>query len=65
MFSRQCRTRRFSGDCAGSALAGKGTVSLFATLGPFSGCKEKYMAIAPAQSAAAGFNPRDVSSQKV
>src|SRR5881397_1362001 len=37
-----------------------GTVSLFATLGPFSGCKEKYMAIAPAQSAAAGFNPRDV-----
>src|SRR6058998_2903807 len=41
-------------------VACNGTVSLFATLGPFSGCKEKYMTIAPSVSAAAGFTPRDV-----
>ena len=37
-----------------------GNVSLFATLPGFGSCREKYMAIAPSQSAAAGFTPRDV-----
>src|SRR5213594_4428877 len=37
-----------------------GVPSVFATLPGFGSCREKYMAIAPAQSAAAGFSPRDV-----
>jgi hypothetical protein len=37
-----------------------GTASLFATLPGFGSCREKYIAIAPSQSAAAGFTPRDV-----
>src|SRR4029453_2738257 len=37
-----------------------GTPSLFATLPGFGSCREKYMAIAPSQSAAAGFAPRDL-----
>jgi hypothetical protein len=40
-------------DCQGNA-------SVFATLPGFGSCREKYMAIAPSQSAAAGFSPRDV-----
>jgi hypothetical protein len=40
-------------DCNGNA-------TLFATLPGFGSCREKYMAIAPSQSAAAGFTPRDV-----
>src|SRR5436189_1016584 len=41
-------------------VACDGTVSLFATLPGFGSCREKYMTIAPSQSAAAGFTPRDV-----
>jgi len=41
-------------------VACDGTVSLFATIPGFGSCREKYMAIAPSQSAAAGFTPRDV-----
>ena len=37
-----------------------GNVSLFATIPGFGSCREKYMAMAPSQSAAAGFTPRDV-----
>src|ERR1044071_2920347 len=37
-----------------------GNVSLLATLPSGSGCGEKYMTIAPAQSANAGFTPRDI-----
>jgi hypothetical protein len=40
-------------DCQGNA-------SLFATLPGFGSCREKYMTIAPSQSVAAGFTPRDV-----
>ena len=40
-------------DCNGNA-------SVFATLPGFGSCREKYMTIAPDQSAAAGFTPRDV-----
>src|SRR5690349_16767079 len=36
-----------------------GNVSTLATI-PGSGCGEKYMTIAPAQSANAGFTPRDI-----
>ena len=38
----------------------QGNVSLFATLPGFGSCREKYMTIAPSQSASAGFTPRDV-----
>src|SRR5439155_635923 len=41
-------------------VACDGTVSLFATLPGFGSCREKYVTIAPSQSAAAGFTPRDV-----
>src|SRR6266704_5183158 len=41
-------------------VACDGTVSLFATIPGFGSCREKYMTIAPSQSAAAGFTPRDV-----
>src|SRR5947208_15437657 len=41
-------------------VACDGTVSLFATLGPFSGCRKKYMPIAPSGYAAALFTPRGV-----
>src|SRR5881296_459638 len=41
-------------------VACDGTVSLFATIPGFGSCREKYIAIAPSQSAAAGFTPRDV-----
>src|SRR6266478_3324164 len=37
-----------------------GTASLFATLPGFGSCREKYIAIAPLVSEAAGFNRRDV-----
>ena len=40
-------------DCNGNA-------TLFATIPGFGSCREKYMTIAPSQSAAAGFTPRDV-----
>src|SRR6266480_3208517 len=40
-------------DCNGNA-------TLFATLPGFGSCREKYMTIAPSQSANAGFTPRDV-----
>ena len=40
-------------DCNGNA-------SLFATLPGFGSCREKYVTIAPSQSSAAGFTPRDV-----
>src|SRR3954463_8755614 len=40
-------------DCNGNA-------TVFATLPGFGSCREKYMAAAPSQSAAAGFTPRDV-----
>jgi len=38
----------------------EGNVSVFATLPGFGSCREKYITIAPSQSAAAGFTPRDV-----
>jgi len=41
-------------------VACDGTVSLFATIPGFGSCREKYLTIAPSQSAAAGFTPRDV-----
>src|SRR5439155_16716620 len=41
-------------------VACNGTVSLFATLPGNGSCQEKYMTMAPAQSTAAGFTPRDV-----
>src|SRR5437762_5589737 len=41
-------------------VACDGTVSLFATIPGFGSCREKYVTIAPSQSAAAGFTPRDV-----
>ena len=41
-------------------VACDGTVSLFAVMPGFGSCREKYMTIAPAQSAGAGFTPRDV-----
>jgi len=37
-----------------------GNVSVLAQLPPGAGCGEKYMTIAPAQSANAGFTPRDI-----
>src|SRR5690349_14948451 len=40
-------------DCNGNA-------TLFATLPGFGSCREKYLTIAPLQSSAAGFTPRDV-----
>src|SRR4029077_12592009 len=40
-------------DCNGNA-------TLFATLPGFGSCREKYLTIAPSQSTAAGFSPRDV-----
>src|SRR6476620_6128200 len=40
-------------DCNGNA-------SVFAVMPGFGSCREKYMTIAPSQSAAAGFTPRDV-----
>jgi hypothetical protein len=41
-------------------VACDGTVSLFAMIPGFGSCREKYMAVVPSQSAAAGFTPRDV-----
>ena len=41
-------------------VACDGTVSLFAQTPGFGSCREKYLTIAPSQSAAAGFTPRDV-----
>jgi len=49
--------------CTGNidTLDCNGNVSLFATISqPPNNCFEKYLAIAPSQSAAAGFTPRDV-----
>src|SRR5438094_9849134 len=40
-------------------VACDGTVSLFATIRGFGSCREKYVTIAPSQSAAAGFTSRD------
>jgi hypothetical protein len=42
------------------SVDGLGNVTLFATLPGFGSCREKYLAIAPSQSVAAGFTPRDV-----
>src|SRR5213594_4662113 len=53
LVSEYCSEHIDTVDCNGFA-------TLFATLPGFGSCQEKYMAIAPAQSAAAGFNPRDV-----
>src|SRR5438046_8425089 len=41
-------------------VACDGTVSLFAQTPGFGSCREKYLTIAPSQSAAAGFTPRDL-----
>ena len=38
----------------------QGNVSLFATIPGFGSCREQYMAMAPSQSAKAGFTPRDL-----
>src|SRR5262249_53897964 len=48
-----CDENVVSLDCAGQA-------SVYATLPGFGSCREKYMSMAPTQSAAAGFTPRDV-----
>src|SRR5882724_3318995 len=53
LVSEYCSENIRKVDCNGFA-------TLFATLPGFGSCQEKYMAIAPAQSAAAGFSPRDV-----
>jgi hypothetical protein len=42
------------------SVACDGTHTLFAQTPGFGSCREKYIAIAPSQSAAAGFTPRDV-----
>jgi hypothetical protein len=42
------------------SVACDGTHTLFAMFPGFGSCREKYMTIAPSQSAAAGFTPRDV-----
>src|SRR5262249_20069204 len=48
-----CERRVISLDCAGAA-------TVYATLPGFGSCREKYLSIAPAVSAGAGFTPRDV-----
>jgi len=53
LVSRYCADEIDSVDC-------QGNVSFFANIPGFGSCREKYMAFAPAQSAAAGFTPRDV-----
>src|SRR6266487_5860789 len=53
LVSEYCSEKIDTVDCNGNA-------TLFATLPGFGSCREKYMAIAPSQSAAAGFTPRDV-----
>jgi hypothetical protein len=47
-----CEDRIVSIDCAGNA-------TVFAQIPGFGSCREKYMAMAPTQSANAGFHPRD------
>jgi len=42
------------------SVACDASVSLYAMLPGFGSCREKYITIAPSQSAARGFNPRDV-----
>ncbi len=53
LVSEYCSENIDQVDCNGNA-------TLFATLPGFGSCREKYMTIAPSQSAAAGFTPRDV-----
>jgi hypothetical protein len=53
LVSEYCSEKIDQVDCSGNA-------TLFATLPGFGSCREKYMAIAPSMSAAAGFTPRDV-----
>src|SRR5437016_7047469 len=48
-----CGENVFQLDCFGTA-------TVFATLPGFGNCQEKYMTIAPSQSTAAGFTPRDL-----
>ena len=48
-----CSEDILSIDCAGNA-------TVFATFPGFGSCREKYLAVAPLQSAVAGFTPRDV-----
>ena len=48
-----CTEDALSIDCNGAA-------TVFATFPGFGSCREKYMAVAPSQSTAAGFTPRDV-----
>jgi hypothetical protein len=48
-----CGENILSLDCAGQA-------TVYATFPGFGSCREKYVSMAPAQSAAAGFTPRDV-----
>jgi len=53
LVSEYCTENIDSIDCNGNA-------TLFATFPGFGSCREKYMAVAPGQSTAAGFTPRDV-----
>src|SRR6266516_5456519 len=53
LVSEYCSENIDQVDCNGDA-------TLFATLPGFGSCREKYMTIAPSQSANAGFTPRDV-----
>ena len=53
LVSEYCTENIDKVDCNGNA-------TVFATLPGFGSCREKYMTIAPSQSAAAGFTPRDV-----
>jgi len=52
LVSEYCGENIFKLDCFGNA-------SVFATLPGNGSCQEKYMTIAPSQSSAAGFSPRD------
>ena len=54
LVSEYCSENIDQYDCA------TGNVTLFAQTPGFGSCREKYMTIAPSQSANAGFTPRDV-----
>ena len=53
LVSEYCSENVDTIDCNGNA-------TLFAVFPGFGSCREKYLAVAPSQSAAAGFHPRDV-----
>ena len=53
LVSKYCADEIDTVDC-------NGNVSFFATIPGFGSCREQYMAMAPSQSAAAGFTPRDL-----